>query len=294
MSACGQGLILLDKPLGLSSTQALSRVKRLAGVRKAGHTGALDPLASGMLPLCFGPATRVAGALLHGSKRYLAELQLGIATSTGDAEGEIIARAAVPELAQLDLASIAGAWVGASEQIPPMTSALKRDGVPLYKLARRGQTVDRPARRIVISALELTIAAADRMRIDVVCSGGTYVRVLAEDLARAIGSCGHLTMLRRLWVSPFDQAQMITLDELAALPTPHWPWLDADLALIAWPMLELEGPQVQRLRCGQRLVVGDSAPLGKLRVYGPAREFVGLAEAIDGVLHPRQIWPVTS
>src|ERR1700683_2585814 len=211
------GILLLDKPLGLSSNAALQRVRRLGGGIKAGHTGSLDPLASGMLPICLGEATKLAGEMLALRKCYQFGVQLGERSETGDAEGAIIERRPVPALTPDAVEAVLPPSHGAQQQPPPMYAALKRDGEPLYRLARRGQTVERAARSLVIDSLQLLSLQQDRLELRVLCSKGTYVRVLAEDLARALGSCGRLYRLRREYVEPFAAETLVFLEQLEAL-----------------------------------------------------------------------------
>src|SRR5580700_1526548 len=193
------GIVLLDKPLGLSSNAALQRVRTLFSRIKAGHVGSLDPLASGMLPICLGEATKIAGEILAHRKCYRFTVSLGIATATGDAEGAVTASAPVPALTAAQVQQGLAGFRGAQLQVPPMYSALKRDGQPLYKLARAGVTVARAPRDIELFELTLTALEPAALTCEVLCSKGTYIRVLAEDLARALGTCGHVTALRRLY-----------------------------------------------------------------------------------------------
>src|ERR1700691_1066209 len=224
------GVLLLDKPLGLSSNAALQRVRRLGGGIKAGHTGSLDPLASGMLPICLGEATKLAGEMLVLRKCYHFGIQLGERSETGDAEGAIVERCAVPALTRTAVEAVLGQFHGEQRQIPAMHSALKRDGEPLYAIARRGQTVERAPHLLHIESLQLLKLESERLELRVLCSKGTYVRVLAEDLARALGTCGRLYSLRREYVEPFAGEHMLSLEELEAAgrPVERWPLLPAD------------------------------------------------------------------
>lgn len=212
------GVLLLDKPLGLSSNQALQRVKWLLRAEKAGHTGTLDPLATGVLPLCFGAATKFSQPHLDAHKRYQAVLRLGQATTTGDAEGEIIATAAVPSLSATDVQRVAMQLTGPQQQVPPMYSALKKDGKALYEYARAGESVDRLARDIEIFDLKIDFMldnqAQKAIKFEVMCSKGTYIRTLGEDIAQALGTVGHLSALRRVQTGPFLAAQCVGLGEL--------------------------------------------------------------------------------
>lgn len=215
------GVLLLDKPLGLSSNQALQKVKWLLCAEKAGHTGTLDPLATGVLPLCFGAATKFSQQHLHAHKRYQAVLRLGEATATADAEGDVVATAPVPSLNQAGLDAVAARMTGQQMQLPPMYSALKKDGKALYEYARAGEDVEREPRSIHIFELKLApsldLDGYSAIVIDVLCSKGTYIRTLGEDIAKALGTVGHLRALRRTQTGDFTQQQCVTLTELEAL-----------------------------------------------------------------------------
>jgi len=274
------GILLLDKPAGMSSNAALQQVRRLLGRPKAGHTGSLDPLATGMLPICIGEATKVAGVLLAGTKGYTATLRLGERTDTGDSSGTIVEQCAVPELEEGRLVAALHALRGPQRQVPPMYSALKRDGQPLYKLARRGLTVDRPARAIEIYQLELLGFAAATLRFRVECSKGSYIRVLAEQVGVALGSCAHLTALRRDFAEPFRGQRMYTLEALQALPGPP-PLLGADQALPHLPAVQLSTAQARALSFGQSTVVAGAAN-GQVRLYDANGRFMGLGSGSDG------------
>jgi len=285
------GILLLDKPRGLSSNAALQRVRSLYGRVKAGHVGSLDPLATGMLPVCLGEATKIAGDIVAWRKRYRFTVSLGARTSTGDAEGEVTARVAVPELDAGALGGALARFVGVTQQVPPMYSALKRDGRPLYKLARAGIEVERAARAIEILELTLLRREASWLELETLCSKGTYVRVLAEDLAQALGTCGHVSELRRLAVEPFEAQPMHTLAELDAAHargTPP-PLLPIDWPLQQLPALHLDATQAQRLMRGQRIALGaQAAP--RVRIYADGSGFLGLGETdAAGTLHPRRL-----
>lgn len=212
------GILLLDKPPGVSSNAALQMVKRIYQAQKAGHTGSLDPLATGLLPICFGEATKLSGFLLDGDKRYRVRAQLGVKTSTGDAEGEVIARSD-PSLADRSaLEAVLPAFMGEQLQIPPMYSALKQQGQRLYEIARAGREVERSARAIRIHDLSLLAFAQSEFELEVACSKGTYIRTLVEDIATAMRQCAHVTMLRRIAAEPFREPAMVTLDQLDACP----------------------------------------------------------------------------
>jgi len=292
------GVILLDKPAGYSSNQALQKVRRLLDARKAGHTGTLDPFATGMLPLCFGEASKTAGLIMAGRKRYQACLLLGVATATGDNEGESVDSQPVPEL---DLAAIDSAMLqfrGPLNQIPPMYSAIKKDGKPLYVLARQGVVVDRPARPVEIFQLRLLSWQSPLLEFEVICSKGTYIRTLAEDLSRALGTCGHLQALRRLEVEPFIGKRMFTITELEKAVSGGSPAMDeyllaADAGLPDWPVVELQGEEANQFLHGNSL--DCSAEAGKVRVYGvepgSQRMILGLGEIREtGKLHPKRVF----
>ena len=279
------GLLLLDKPVGLSSNAALQRVRRLGGGIKAGHCGSLDPLASGMLPICLGEATRLAGELLAGRKAYRFTLTLGERTATGDAEGEVIERCAVPAMSAETVNAALERFLGARSQVPPMYSALKREGTPLYRLARAGLTVPREARAITIETLELRAIEGNLLELRVLCSKGTYVRVLGEDIAAALGSCGHLASLRREYVEPFADEAMVSLEQLEVagqgrIGIAGWPLLHADRAVAHLPPLRLTAADALALRCGRMVALATagapSSSLKRWRLYDEDGGFLGL------------------
>jgi tRNA pseudouridine55 synthase len=285
------GILLLDKPHGLSSNAALQRVRSLYAREKAGHVGSLDPLATGMLPICLGEATKVAGDLLEGRKCYRFRIALGAATATGDAEGEVTATSPVPPLTNESVGAALAQWRGAQQQVPPMYSAIKRAGQPLYRLARQGVSVPRSARPIEISELTLLRLEEAAVELETLCSKGTYVRVLAEDVARALGTCGHVTALRRLWVEPFAAQPMQTLESLAAARArgEEPPLLPADWPLHHLPRIELDAAAAQHLAQG-RQVATHAAATPRARVYDGAGHFLGLGEVdTAGMLQPRRL-----
>ena len=283
------GVVLLDKPAGPGSTTVLQHVRRLLRAAKAGHAGTLDPMASGMLPLCFGQATKACGVLLGSAKAYRAQLHLGAATDTGDAEGRIVRTAVVPGLDRPRVAAVLAPMVGKQQQRPPMYSALKHEGRPLYELARRGEEVERAPREVTLHRLELIELQDDRLEFEVVCSKGTYVRVLGEEIAAALGTAGHLCALRRLWVEPFDPATMVTFETVeswaAGLPgdaeRPAW-LLPTDAALAGLPRLELDGPRSLQLCQGRTVPMTGDLPSGMSRAYDPVGRFLGLVEPAPG------------
>jgi tRNA pseudouridine55 synthase len=274
------GLLLLDKPVGLSSNAALQRVRRLAGGIKAGHTGSLDPLASGMLPICLGEATKLAGEMLSQNKCYRFGVQLGERSDTGDAEGAIIERCALPVLTHESVQAVLERFHGVQQQTPPMYSALKRQGQPLYRLARQGVSVEREAREIDIASLQLLELEGDRVDMRVMCSKGTYVRVLAEDLARALGSCGRLYQLRREFVEPFSAEPMTSLADLeaGAASSNPWPILPADRAVMHLPAVHLASASVKALAQGKSVPEAATQP-GSCRLYDEGGRFLGLGQS---------------
>ena len=291
------GILLLDKPSGLSSNAALQRVRTLFERVKAGHVGSLDPLATGMLPICLGEATKVAGDILAGRKRYRFTVQLGASTATGDAEGAISARAPVPPLDSAAVAAVLAGFRGTRQQVPPMYSALKRDGQPLYRLARSGVTVERAARTIELWQLELIALSGASLELETLCSKGTYVRVLAEELAAALGTLGHVTALRRLYVEPFEREPMHSLESLARLRAQQlWPRLLApDWPLADLPAAHLTAAQAQRVLRGQRIAHPLSAPAPRVRLYDELSRFLGIGEAdATGAIQPRRLLALAS
>jgi tRNA pseudouridine55 synthase len=284
------GILLLDKPQGLSSNAALQRVRRAFGGVKAGHTGSLDPLATGMLPLCLGEATKVAGYLLEGDKQYRFAMRLGQRTATGDLEGEVVEEAAVPVDPEAALRAVLPQFTGTIEQIPPMYSALQQGGKRLYHLARQGIEVERPPRRLEIRSLALESVQGAEAVLEVRCSKGTYVRTLAEDLARAAGSCAHLTLLRRLSVAPFGEAPLVSLEAIQEAPGAV-PLLPPDAALPHLPAATLLEGQVFRFLRGQAAGVAPDPPGALVRVYDEPGRFLGIARHDStGSLQPVRIF----
>ena len=280
------GVLLLDKPLGLSSNDALQKARRLFSAAKGGHTGTLDPLATGLLPLCFGEATKFSADLLDADKTYEAELQLGVETDSGDVDGQVVATAAV-NVGESDISALLPRFTGPIEQVPPMHSALKRDGRPLYELARKGIEVERAPRAVTIHALELLEFAGDLVRIRVSCSKGTYIRVLAADLGRALGCGAHLTALRRTRVGALDLHGAVTLAELEALAEEARPerLAPVDALLSTLPQVELDAAAAERFSHGNPVAL-PVALAGKIRVYADGR-LLGVGEPGVGA----RLWP---
>lgn len=285
------GILLFDKPQGLSSNGALQKVRRIFRAAKAGHTGSLDPLATGLLPICFGEATKIAGLLLGSRKAYETECRLGVTTTTDDAEGEIVEQRPVPPLDDTRIREALIALSGRITQIPPIYSALKQNGVPLYRRARRGETVEAPPREVDVYRFDLLRREGDRLRLHVECGSGTYVRSLVRDLGERLGCGAHVTALRRLWVEPFGSPQMHRLDELAALAEADPAALDALLlpleqGLAGYPQIRVDAAAALRLRQGQ---VAESAATaaGQLVALDAAGRAVALVECdASGRLRP--------
>ncbi|WP_058834903.1 tRNA pseudouridine(55) synthase TruB [Luteimonas abyssi] len=305
------GILLLDKPRGLSSNQALQRVRHLFEAEKAGHTGSLDPLATGLLPVCFGEATKIAGGLLGARKAYDTVARLGIVTDTDDADGQPLRERPVPALDVGRLDGALGALTGRIQQRPPIYSALKRGGEPLYAKARRGESIEIEPRPVDVHAFELQSAAdlldglldngaPPQLRLHVECGSGTYVRSLVRDLGEALGCGAHVAELRRLWVDPFREPRMWTLDALQALAQRGQGALDACLlpietGMTAWPEVRLSAPQALALSFG-RTVEGGFSPRGEVGVFDAGGRALGLGDIDDGGrLRPKRLfsWAVS-
>ncbi|OFZ67168.1 MAG: tRNA pseudouridine(55) synthase TruB [Betaproteobacteria bacterium RBG_16_56_24] len=289
------GVLLFDKPLELTSNTALQKVRRLFQAEKAGHTGTLDPLATGLLPICFGEATKFSNALLDADKTYRALLRLGQTTSTGDAEGEITAEHPV-EVQQADVDAALARFRGEIQQLPPMHSALKHRGKPLYEYIRKGETIERELRSVVIHELTLNsfsgneaekLMAGHPMDITVRCSKGTYIRTLAEDIGAALGCGAHLIGLRRTAIAHFDLANSHTLQQLEAMTEAGRDAciLPLELLMPGMPKLQLDSEQIKRLAQGQRLALDTGLPDGKVNLQGP-QGFIGV-----GLLQGRRLAP---
>ena len=279
------GVLLLDKPLGVSSNAVLQRARRAYGALRAGHTGTLDPLASGLLPVCFGEATKLSSEMLDAGKAYRAEIRLGIRTSTGDAEGDVLSDIR-PDTNRDQFAAVLEQFRGEIEQVPPMHSALKRNGQALYTLARRGETVERPPRKVMIYRIDLVEFNGPLARILVDCSKGTYIRVLAEDIGEMLGCGAHLSALQRTRVGDFrlDDAIALHLVEEAANRESIDGWLlPPDTLAAARPRVDLSGENAVRFRHG-RLVGSCPGPDGTVRVYAQGGGFLGLGCLEDSVL----------
>lgn len=289
------GILLLDKPLGLSSNAALQKTRRMLGASKAGHVGSLDPLASGMLPICLGEATKIAGDILSGRKLYRFTVALGTRTATGDTEGGVVESAPIPDFDVARLDGVLAQFLGHQSQIPPMYSALKRDGQPLYKLARAGIEVERAARQIEIFSLRRHTSTDAELDLEVLCSKGTYVRTLSEDIAKALGTVGHVRVLRRVYVEPFDNAPMETLESIArALEAGGSPLiLPPDAPLQHMAAVSLDSRATAKILHGQSVMVtgGECNSTGRVRLYDAQGTFLGIGES-DGAggVRPKRLF----
>ncbi|MGB5305469.1 MAG: tRNA pseudouridine(55) synthase TruB [Gammaproteobacteria bacterium] len=291
------GILLLDKPAGLTSNAALQMVKKLYQARKAGHTGSLDPLATGLLPICFGEATKISGFLLDADKDYWVACKLGERTTTGDAEGEVVEQRPVKGVTGKKLARIITGFLGEIEQIPPMYSAVKHKGERLYRLARAGVEVEREPRQITIHAMDLLDFESPRVELRVHCSKGTYVRTLVEDIGELLGCGAHVTDLRRLGVGPFTDSGMVRMEELEALAASGLAALDERLlpvesGLQQWPDMHLSGDAAFYLRQGQPVLVQHAPTAGWVRLY-EGDKLLGMGEILDdGRVAPRRMMNV--
>lgn len=283
------GVLLLDKPPGMSSNAALQAVRKLFGRVKGGHTGTLDPLATGLLPLCLGAATKFAGGLLEADKTYDAVIVLGVATTTGDAEGAPILEVD-PEGCMARVPEVLEAFTGDVDQVPPMFSAIKHRGRPLYHYARSGQSVERQARRVRVYALELLSAPGVELSVRVRCSKGTYIRTLAHDIGLRLGCGAHLGALRRTGIGGFKIEEALGLDQLAELTEAERLGClrPADILLADLPAVVVDHAQAEALLQGR--AVARPAPLGSVRLYAEDGLFLGLGAAGEGLVLPKRMW----
>lgn len=287
------GVILLDKPINMSSNHALQKVKRLFDARKAGHTGSLDPLATGMLPICLGEATKISAFLLDANKTYRFKCQLGTRTATADAEGEVIETRAFEHIGLHDVEQVIPRFIGDIEQVPPMYSALKQDGQRLYDLARQGIEVERKSRPVTIFSLEILGFEQGELELLVRCSKGTYVRTLAEDIGEALGCGAYITELRRLSVGPYD-GQMVTLEQLQEQADAGFDALDGmmlgiDSGISDWPEVRLDADSAYYIKLGQPVQVARAPTEGWVRIYDE-QHFLGVGEIQDdGRVAPRRM-----
>jgi tRNA pseudouridine55 synthase len=293
------GILLLDKPIGLTSNDALQRVKRSYRAAKAGHTGSLDPLATGLLPVCLGAATKFSAFLLDADKRYRVRVHLGVTTTTADAEGEVLERRPVEGVDAQGIEAVLAGFRGEIDQLPPMYSAVKHGGERLYKLARQGLEVERQPRRIHIFALDLVGIELPEIELDVHCSKGTYVRTLAEDIGRELGCGGHVSALRRTGVGPYDETvvEFVTLERVRELAEREGAaaLLDALLlplesALGHWPAVRLSADAAFYLQQGQAVLIPQAPTEGLVRLYDVSQRFLGVGEILDdGKVQPKRL-----
>lgn len=294
------GILVLDKPVGLTSNGALQEAKRLYNAAKAGHTGSLDPIATGVLPLCFGEATKFSRFLLDADKRYLATFKLGVATASGDADGDVVSEAPVPALTAQKLEEVLSDFRGEIEQTPSMYSAIKMDGQPLYKLARQGVEVEREARTVTVYELVLVDWGGDEVILDITCSKGTYIRSIAEDVGKVLGCGAHVSRLRRLASGPFTVDDAHTLDELKSLKENNGLYSIDELlepaasAVQHWPAVALTEITASYLKQGQAVQVSNAPVHGWVRIFSESDDdegcFLGVGEILeDGRVAPRRL-----
>jgi tRNA pseudouridine55 synthase len=294
------GVLILDKPLGITSNAALQIAKRLFEAAKAGHTGSLDPLATGVLPLCFGEATKFSQYLLDADKRYRATFKLGVATNTGDAEGEIVSTAEVPGLELQELDKILDQFRGKIQQVPSMFSALKLNGQPLYKLARQGIEVERKSREVSIFKYEILAFEGDQLKVYIECSKGTYVRTLAEDLGKVLGCGAHVAELRRTQSGPYPEVRSIRLDALeqmkedGGLEAIDTLLLPVESSIENWPAISLTQLTAAYFKQGQAVQVAQAPAAGWIRIFSEVESkdpvFLGVGEILeDGKIAPRRL-----
>ena len=281
-----QGILLFDKPLGESSNKALQKVKNLYYASKAGHTGSLDPLATGLLPICFGGATKVSGFLLDADKRYRVRIRLGETTATGDSEGDLLEQRPAGAVTAAQVAAVLERFLGEIEQVPPMYSALKHQGERLYKLARQGVEVEREPRRVTIHGIRLLSCDLPEVELEVHCSKGTYIRTLAEDIGEALGCGAHVVGLRRTQVGPFSGEKMVDLATLQATAEQGREALDGlllpvDSAIMDWPEVRLNSDSTFYIRQGQPEIVPRAPTQGRVRIYDDKDHFIGVGEILD-------------
>ena len=279
------GVLLLDKPVGPTSNHALQQARRLCRAKKAGHTGTLDPMASGLLPLCFGEATKFSSFVLEADKGYLATVFLGVVTETADAEGQIIDQRSIAGISEEDILQVLADFVGTIEQVPPMFSALKYQGKPLYEYAHAGKTVDRKARQVTIYSIDCVSVCLPEVTIRVVCSKGTYIRTLAQDIGEKLGCGAHLSALRREKTGAWSIEQGVSMAQLSEEKEPRDRMLPVDSLLAHLPEVCLTAEETGRLYLGQKLGgFSDRMTHGMCRLYldGQVKKFIGLGQSHDG------------
>ena len=292
------GIIVIDKPTGRSSNHVLQQVKRLFDAKKAGHTGSLDPLATGVLPICLGEATKLSAYLLDGDKRYHVTCQLGVITDSGDSDGTVLEQLTIPTITEQSLLKIIEKFKGEQQQVPPMYSALKHKGQPLYKFARQGIEIERKSRHIKIYDISLISFTSDSFTLDVCCSKGTYIRTLVEDISHGLGTGGHVTMLRRVESAGYKITDAISIAELEGIAEHGLEALDQSLlpsenALPNWPSVVIDPQQVIALRLGQTAQVADKFKSAQIRLFDQQKSFLGLGEMTEsGIVSPKRVFVV--
>ena len=290
------GVILLDKATGISSNFALQQVKRLFFAKKAGHTGSLDPLASGLLPICLGQATKVAQFLLDDNKRYFVRGKLGQISDTGDAEGKISSFGPTEGINEPSVAQVLPEFLGNIKQVPPMYSALKRDGKPLYELARQGIEVEREARSVTIHEINFLGLEGDVLNLDIACSKGTYIRTLVEDIGKVLGCGAHVIELRRTGFAHFDLTDSISFEQLEALKDDDFEALDAlilgaDTMLPNFDSVLLNAEQTSDIKLGRKIQYGDYTEVQKLKLFDENQQFLGIGESsLEGEVLPKRLF----
>ena len=289
------GIVILDKAIGISSNRALQEVKRIFDAQKAGHTGSLDPLATGVLPLCLGEATKVSQFLLDSDKKYRAKLKLGVRTDSGDCEGNVLESCADFQVSQLQIEEALTPFRGQIEQVPPMYSALKVNGVPLYKMARKGQTIEREARRITVYSIEMTAFEGDELELEIACSKGTYIRTIADDLGQALGCGAHIIALRRTQAGVFTEADCVTTQRLiqdfdsGGLSVIDKHLIPMDKAIADLPEVVLPSVTASFIKNGQPVLVRHLPEEGLVRLYEEG-QFIGIGCIDDdGKVAPRRL-----
>ena len=295
------GVLLLDKPIGMTSNKALQEVKHLYKAAKAGHTGSLDPLATGLLPICFGEATKLSAFLLDADKHYRVRVRLGVTTTTADAEGDVLAEADPSGVSEAAVREVLGEFLGEQQQLPPMYSAIKHQGERLYKLARQGVEVEREPRTIHIHMLELRAFELPEFELDVHCSKGTYVRTLAEDIGKRLGCGAHVSGLRRTGVGPYDDRSMVTLEQVQdAFGDKRFEEMDdwllpLESALAEWPEVKLTPDAAFYMQQGQPILVPNAPTSGWVRLYANQSDFLGVGQILDdGRVAPKRLMQVTN
>jgi tRNA pseudouridine55 synthase len=290
------GIVLLDKPQGLSSNQALQRVRHIFRAEKAGHTGSLDPLATGLLPICLGEATKIAGILLGKNKAYDTKAKLGVTTDTDDADGQVLLERSVPFFDKEKIEILLQNFIGNIQQRPPIYSALKQGGEPLYAKARRGEIIDVATREVHVASIEVVAINQDEISLRIECGSGTYIRSIVRDLGELLGCGAHVTMLRRLWVDPFHQPAMLSIEAFETMAQQDEKHLlmhvlPIEASLSDWPRITLDPAQSLRFGQGQRLAMGAGMPMGDVNVCDGDGRSLGLAQLDEhGVLHAKRLF----